>query len=115
MTIDQHKELALYNGITHTGANNPVHNWMTIDEHRKLALYLHEIRDRISGIGRITYPKLHKRSRASENVGKLQRTVDDLRCLLDALMYEQYIDAPEPSFYYTNGRRRWNLGVSDVR
>jgi hypothetical protein len=86
---------------------------MTIDEHKKLALYLHEIRDRLFAMGRITY-QLPKRSRTSENVRKLHRTVDDLRCLLDGLMYEQHIDAPEPSVYYSNGRERY-LGVSNVR
>lgn len=88
---------------------------LTLDEHKQLALYLHEIRDRIGGIGRITHPKLPKRSRASENVWKLERTVNQLKCLLDSLMYEQHADAPEPSVYYTNGRERWKLGVSDAQ
>ena len=80
---------------------------LTLDEHKRLALYLHEIRDRISGIGRITHPKLPKRSRAAENIWKLDRTVNQLKCLLDSLMYEQHADALEPSPYYTNGRERW--------
>jgi hypothetical protein len=62
-------------------------NTLTLDDHKELALCLHEIRDRVSAIMRITHPKLPKRSRASENIWKLQRSVDQVKCLLDSLMY----------------------------
>jgi hypothetical protein len=88
---------------------------LTLDDHKELALCLHEIRDRVSAIMRITHPKLPKRSRASENIWKLQRSVDQVKCLLDSLMYDQHPDAREPSVYYSNGRMPGVSGVSDAR
>ncbi len=88
---------------------------LTLDEHKELALYLHEIRDRISSIMRITHPRLPKRSRASESVWRLQRSVDQTRCLMDSAMYDQYPDAPYPSMYYGSGRERLARGVSDAQ
>jgi hypothetical protein len=85
---------------------------LSLDDHKQLALCLHEIRDRVSAIMRITHPKLPKRSRASENIWKLQRSVDQVKVLLDSVMYDQHDDAPSPSMYYSNGR---TSVVSDAR
>lgn len=88
---------------------------VTLAEHEIVALYLHEIRDRVSAIARITSVKLPKRSRASENIWKLQRTVDQIRCLLDSAMYDEHPEAVSPSVYYASGRERWQSGVTDAR
>lgn len=86
---------------------------LSIQEHGELSQYLQEIREHIFSITAITNPKLPKRSRVSENIWKLQRTVDHIKCLLDSIMFEQNQEAPYPSVYYDTGRKRLmrELGV----
>lgn len=76
---------------------------LTLNDHKEIAETLHDVRDAIHDVLNVTNEKLPKRSRASEAVVRLVRAYEQVRCLLDAAMYDQYVDAPEPSPYFKRG------------